>query len=69
MGKITKHLRQDNQSPGRNVNPGPPEYEAGLLITRSRRSVGWWLTSFLDITQIKPYVMSQKRPTVQNIRA
>jgi hypothetical protein len=30
---------QDSRSPGRYLNPGPPEYEAGVLTTRPRRSV------------------------------
>jgi hypothetical protein len=28
---------QDSQSPGRDLNPESPEYEAGVLITRSQR--------------------------------
>jgi hypothetical protein len=35
----TKILSQDNRSPGRDLNPVPPEYEAEVLITRPRRSV------------------------------
>jgi hypothetical protein len=35
----TKILSQDNRSPGRDLNPVPPEYEAGVLTTRPRRSV------------------------------
>jgi hypothetical protein len=33
-----KTLGQDSRSPGRDLNPGSPEYEAGVLITRPRRS-------------------------------
>jgi hypothetical protein len=29
---------QDIRSPGRDLNPGPAEYEAGVLTTRSRCS-------------------------------
>jgi hypothetical protein len=29
----------DNQSPGRDLKPGLPEYGAGMLTTRRRRSV------------------------------
>jgi hypothetical protein len=25
---------QDSQSPGQDLNPGPPEYEAGVLTTQ-----------------------------------
>jgi hypothetical protein len=39
LRKTTKHLSQDSRSPGRDLNPGPPEYEAGVLTTRSRHSV------------------------------
>jgi hypothetical protein len=30
---------QDSRSPGRDFNPGPPDYEAGVLTNRPRRSV------------------------------
>jgi hypothetical protein len=29
--KTTKNLSQDNRSPGQDLNPGPSEYEAGVL--------------------------------------
>jgi hypothetical protein len=31
LRRITKNLSQDSRSPGRDLNPGPPEYEAGEL--------------------------------------
>jgi hypothetical protein len=34
-----KKLSQDSRSPGQDRNPGPPEYEVGLLATQPRRSV------------------------------
>jgi hypothetical protein len=34
-----ENLNQDSQSPGRESNPGPPEYEVGVLSTRPRRLV------------------------------
>jgi hypothetical protein len=37
--KTHENLSQDSQSPGRDFNPGPPEYEAGVLTARTRRSV------------------------------
>jgi hypothetical protein len=37
--KTTENLGHDSRSPGREWNPGPPEYEAGMLATRPRRSV------------------------------
>jgi hypothetical protein len=36
----TKDLNIDRRSPFRDLNPGPSEYESGVLTTRSRRSVG-----------------------------
>jgi hypothetical protein len=32
--KTTKNHGQDSRSPGRDLNPGPLEYEAGVLTTR-----------------------------------
>jgi hypothetical protein len=34
-----ENLNQDSQSPGRDLNPGPPEYEAEMLTTRPLRMV------------------------------
>jgi hypothetical protein len=34
-----RNVSQDSQFPGQNLNPGPPEYDAGELTTRPRRSV------------------------------
>jgi hypothetical protein len=39
LRETTKNLSQDRRSPGRDLNPEPPEYEAEVLTTRSRRSV------------------------------
>jgi hypothetical protein len=30
LRKTTKNLSHDSRSPGRDLNTGPPEYEAGL---------------------------------------
>lgn len=35
----TKLLRHDSRSLGRVFNPGAPEYEVGVLTTRTRNSV------------------------------
>jgi hypothetical protein len=35
MRKTSKLLGQGSRSPGRELNVGPPEYEAGVLISRS----------------------------------
>jgi hypothetical protein len=37
--KEHKKLNQDSQSPGRDFNTGPPEYEARVLITQPRHLV------------------------------
>jgi hypothetical protein len=39
LRKTTKIFIQDRQSPGKNSNPGPPEYKAGVLIAQPRRWV------------------------------
>jgi hypothetical protein len=33
-GNNTKGLSLDSRSPGRDLNPGPPEQDAGVLSTR-----------------------------------
>jgi hypothetical protein len=39
--KTTKNLSQDSRFSGRDLNPGPPEYKAGMLTTRrSMAAVG-----------------------------
>jgi hypothetical protein len=49
LRKNTKNLSQDSRCPGRDLNLGPPEYEAGVLTTRPRRSVAWREWSFFGI--------------------
>jgi hypothetical protein len=39
LRKTMKTLSQDSQFPGRDLNPGPPEYEAGVLTTHPRHLV------------------------------
>jgi hypothetical protein len=39
LSKTTKTLSQDSRSSDRELNPGPPEYEAAMITTRPRRSV------------------------------
>jgi hypothetical protein len=39
LRKNHEKLSQDSRSPGRDLNPEPPEYEAGVLTTQPRRSV------------------------------
>jgi hypothetical protein len=40
LRKTMKSLCQDSRSPGVDLNPGPPAYEAGVLTTRPRRLDG-----------------------------
>jgi hypothetical protein len=42
LRKSLETLSQDSQSSGRYLNPRPPEYVAGMLITRPRRSVSFF---------------------------
>jgi hypothetical protein len=35
--KLQKNLSQDSRPPSRDLNPGPLEYEAGMLTTRPQR--------------------------------
>jgi hypothetical protein len=38
LRKTTKSLSQGTLSPNRDLNPGPPDYEAGILTARRLRS-------------------------------
>jgi hypothetical protein len=54
LRKTTKPLSHDSRSPGRDLNPGPLEYEAGLLAARPYNSrIGFWLS--------KPWRVMKKR--------
>jgi hypothetical protein len=39
LHKTTKNPSQDNQSPGRDLNPETPKYAAGVLITQPQHLV------------------------------
>jgi hypothetical protein len=39
LRKITETLDQDSRSPGRDLNLGPTDNDAGVLTTRPRRSI------------------------------
>jgi hypothetical protein len=39
LRKTTRTFRQDSRSPGRDLNPGPPEYKGGMLTNLPWRSV------------------------------
>jgi hypothetical protein len=41
LSNTTKTLSQDSRSPCRHLNPGPPDYEAGLLSTGALQTVQW----------------------------
>jgi hypothetical protein len=53
LRKFAKNLSQDSQSAARNFNPRTPEYEAGMLTTRLRHSVGITETSHNDLASAK----------------
>jgi hypothetical protein len=40
LRKTTKKLSQDSRSQDRNLNPGPPKYEAGVLVNHSTTTFG-----------------------------
>jgi hypothetical protein len=40
QSKTTKNMNQDSWSEGTDLNLGPPKHEAGVLTTRTQRSVG-----------------------------
>jgi hypothetical protein len=40
LSKTTKNLSQDSRSPGQHLKTRTQEYEAGMLTTRPRRSIG-----------------------------
>jgi hypothetical protein len=46
LRKTTRNLSQKSRSPGRDLNPEPPVYEAGVLNTRPRHSVLMWMKCF-----------------------
>jgi hypothetical protein len=37
--ETTKNVSQESRFPGRDFNPRPPDYEAGVLLTRPRRLI------------------------------
>jgi hypothetical protein len=39
LRKTIKSLNQENRFPSRDLSPGPPEYEAGVLTTRPLHSI------------------------------
>jgi hypothetical protein len=39
LKKATKNLSQDSQTPGRDLKPGHPKHETGVLTTEPRRFV------------------------------
>jgi hypothetical protein len=51
LRRTTKNLSEDSLSPGRDLNAGPPEYKAGVLSTRQRRSVSFILDAKGQQTQ------------------
>jgi hypothetical protein len=52
-----KNLSQDSWFPGRDLNPGPPEYETGVLTTRPRLLV---TKTGVPSTQLMCYISHMK---------
>jgi hypothetical protein len=55
LRSATKFLNQDSRSPGRDLNPRPPEYESGASTTLPRRLAEAW-AHVAYIYNIKIYV-------------
>jgi hypothetical protein len=49
LRKITKNLSQDSRSPGRDLNQGPPEYEAGVF-NHSTTTFGIFVNTVTGLT-------------------
>jgi hypothetical protein len=49
LRKTTKPMSQGSRSPGRDLNPGPPEYEAVVLTTKPRRLVVIGVNSYYHL--------------------
>jgi hypothetical protein len=58
----TKYLSQDSRrSPGRNLNPGPPECEVGMQTTRPRRqvmSLSWMESTARQLRQWNDWILT-----------
>jgi hypothetical protein len=53
LKKTTKDLSQDSRSPDRDFNPGPPEYEAGMLTMRFGHALKMTMLFFHVVTQCR----------------
>jgi hypothetical protein len=60
LKKITKNLSQDSRPPVRDLKPGAPEYKAGVLATRPRRSVTKWKILIFTIATVHCYKINQR---------
>jgi hypothetical protein len=58
----TEILSQDSQSPGRGLNPVPPEYEAGVLNTRPLRSVVYSSGSIVSDYRLENWTTGVRYP-------
>jgi hypothetical protein len=50
LRKTMTKISSDSRFPERDMNPGPPEYEAGVLTNRPRRSVKERWTTLVQST-------------------
>jgi hypothetical protein len=61
---------QGSRSLGRNLNPGPPEYEAGVLTTRPRRSVsGYDMYYLFSGCEVEIFRSAHRPPELQSPRS
>jgi hypothetical protein len=70
LRKTKKIISQDNRSPGRDLNPGPPEYEAGMLTTRPRSSTKMLCTAHIRCLLFVYYTVPRNNlytPELENI--
>jgi hypothetical protein len=71
-GEIKKTLSQDSRSPGRRLSPGPPEYKAGVPITRlqcsSMSTIKYELDNFYEIKKVRSYRVVRETHDPKNFR-
>jgi hypothetical protein len=56
--KSTKNFSHDGRSSGRDLNPVPPEYEAGVLTTRLQFSISRHSRPSAFSADISPFITS-----------
>jgi hypothetical protein len=67
--ETTKNFSQETWSPNRDLKPGPLKYEAGVLTTRSRRSVFQCELTFLPVYVQETSVTHMPKILTHNFRS